>query len=386
MNIRTIFLFLCISVFCFITVFSKQKNSCLIRILLERLHENTPAITIHSEAGFTLVDKTEHPVKKRRCHFTHLKIRFDGSHIVVNEKKYLKNKLYIVPGRGGHLSLADRTYDGVFLVLIIDNELCIVNIVDIEKYICSVLRTESWPGWPLEVNKVFAIACRSYVLSMIRDAQVAQRHYHVKNTNHHQTYHGRHDDIYIKDAVSQTKGVFLAHNNGPIVAMFDCCCGGVIPARIHGFNHADAPYLARDYPCTHCRPCKIYAWQATYSIQDFLDVLKRASIDKIDTIGKLISCTISKRDKAGIVQEIVLKGDKGSITLSGKKFYSLFKEVTSFCFSIHKKGNMILVKGKGYGHHRGLCQWGAREMVRHGWDYRRILEFYYPTTSFMQLI
>ena len=46
----------------------------------------------------------------------------------------------------------------------------------------------------------------------------------------------------------------------------------------------------------------------------------------------------------------------------------------------------MTIEGKGHGHHMGLCQWGAREMVRLGWEYEDILEFYYPDTQLMKLV
>ena len=72
--------------------------------------------------------------------------------------------------------------------------------------------------------------------------------------------------------------------------------------------------------------------------------------------------------------------------ITGKKLYSLVPAVKSFCFFSKKNQKQIMFKGRGYGHHVGLCQWGAREMVRDGWDYRRILQFYYPNTEFKQLV
>ena len=48
-----------------------------------------------------------------------------------------------------------------FFRIIDNNNLLLINIVELENYIFSVLKTESWPGWPLEVNKAFAIASRS---------------------------------------------------------------------------------------------------------------------------------------------------------------------------------------------------------------------------------
>ena len=52
---------------------------------------------------------------------------------------------------------------------------------------------------------------------------------------------------------------------------------------------------------------------------------------------------------------------------------------------VEKKGKSIVFNGQGYGHHLGICQWGAKNIVDAGWNYTSILEFYYPGTVIMQL-
>lgn len=37
--------------------------------------------------------------------------------------------------------------------------------------------------------------------------------------------------------------------------------------------------------------------------------------------------------------------------------------------------------GKGWGHGVGLSQWGAKALADQGWDYKKILDFYYPGTK-----
>ena len=46
-------------------------------------------------------------------------------------------------------------------------------------------------------------------------------------------------------------------------------------------------------------------------------------------------------------------------------------------FSVVTDGDTILLKGKGYGHGVGLCQEGAMEMAKEGFNYRQIIDFYY---------
>jgi len=44
-------------------------------------------------------------------------------------------------------------------------------------------------------------------------------------------------------------------------------------------------------------------------------------------------------------------------------------------------GALFVVKGGGWGNGVGMSQWGAEGAARHGWDYKRILNHYYPGTS-----
>ena len=89
---------------------------------------------------------------------------------------------------------------------------------------------------------------------------------------------------------------------------------------------------------------------------------------------------IVKRDKAGLVKQVHIRGKKRTKLVSGQEMYSCIPGVKSFCFSIKKKGKKIVFDGRGYGHHVGLCQWGARQMVSKGYGYKKILQFYYPGT------
>jgi stage II sporulation protein D len=47
-------------------------------------------------------------------------------------------------------------------------------------------------------------------------------------------------------------------------------------------------------------------------------------------------------------------------------------------FKMTMKGREFEVTGHGYGHGVGLCQMGALELAKRGYDYRQILSFYFP--------
>lgn len=54
-------------------------------------------------------------------------------------------------------------------------------------------------------------------------------------------------------------------------------------------------------------------------------------------------------------------------------------------YNLALKGGFIYFKGRGWGHGVGMCQWGAYGMAKRGYNYRKILDFYYPGTILTNL-
>jgi stage II sporulation protein D len=199
----------------------------------------------------------------------------------------------------------------------------------------------------------------------------------------HQTYRGVHTSEIIKRAVQETEGLIMTHKDEPILAMFDSCCGGIIPMHIaHGIDFMKAPYLARPYACHYCKDCKIYQWHAEWDINMF----EKQVCNGKNAVKRLHNITVAKRDKAGLVLEVELTGHKMAKRIPGRKLYSLLHDVKSYCFDIVCREKKVSIKGYGFGHHIGLCQWGACEMVRCGRTYQQVLSFYYPGTRLVRLV
>lgn len=362
-----------------------DTQRCTVYVLLDKKAQPTEGLlwTLRSEQGFIIRDLAN----ERRSDIiteTSLELALRDGRLSINQRKGPKQ--VIIEPVSGELSFGDCSYAGSLHVLHKDDTWYLVNGVDLEDYVYSVLGSESWPGWPLEINKVLAIIFRSYVVAKRIEARAKKKlgrdfFYDVLSTNMHQTYRGSHQHNLLRQAVNETRGMVLSHNQKPILAMYDACCGGVIPAHIHGIDFSNAPYLARPYACTFCEQSCSYAWSATYTFTEMINFIK-AYDQRITSIHHI---QITNRDKAGIVHELVVRSGKKKIKLSGKKTYSLFKDIKSYAFSIDKQSNSYIFKGKGYGHHLGLCQWGARELVKRGWSCPKILDFYYPGTRIMKI-
>lgn len=361
------------------------KNSFEVRVLLAEGGEEHP-VELVNDQGFCLIDFTD-PALQEKFSEKKLVIAIKKGALYINNKRLLRDRV-TVSAQGGLLELQGNKFQGTFVIIKIDSIFYLVNYVDLEDYVFSVLRWESWPGWPLEVNKAFAIMCRSYVLAKVLEARnkhaIASKKllYDIQATNIHQTYKGTHGFDDLRMAVAQTNGMIMTHHKKPIIAMYDCCCGGLIPAHMEQVNFADAPYLARDYACVYCKKCKLFNWRLEFNRTQFEALLKQQGLP----IADITHIAVSKRDKAGVVQEVSITTRSDQHVVTGKKIYSLFKDIKSYCYSIIKKGTKIIFeKGKGFGHHLGLCQWGAREMVRQGWRYKKILQYYYPGVTFMKV-
>lgn len=281
----------------------------------------------------------------------------------------------------GCLLFDKNKYVGTFYVARQGDTVLVINMLDIDDYLLSVVHSEGWPGWPMEVYKALVIAIRTYLVEKVLQANKAKRLYHIVNSIKHQTYKGHHKYHQLKQAVDETRNIFIAYKGEPIVAMFDACCGGIVPAKIEGPNFATHPYLARNKACSYCKKFWIYDWKKELSKLEITQALAQDHPD----IDMITDIKVTKRDPAGLVKQVLVTSKKKSFYVSGKKMYSLFPAIKSFCYTIKKKGALYCFQGRGYGHHMGLCQWGVLGMVKDHWNYTKILEFYYPGTEFMKL-
>ncbi len=308
-------------------------------------------------------------------------------------KKVKSTEIKIVPTKTDNLTINKKTYQGNFTVKIDKKKkaLFLINNLNLDDYLYSVLVSESYQTWPLEMQKVQAVISRSYAIhcmTITRRNEKNKRPYDLKRSNFHQTYNGTHKYTHLRQAINKTKNLILTHSDEVVLAMFDACCGGIIPANIKGVDFDKAPYLARKQRCTFCKNYNLYHWRRTISPRILFEKLRSNPTihKKFKKAGYLKNIYVSQKDKAGIAHKIkvVCSRKKFSIT-STNLWKNLRNKIKSLNFTIHKTKKSVIFEGNGFGHQIGLCQRGARELVRHGWNFKKILNFYYPGTRFARL-
>ncbi len=139
-----------------------------IRVLLQKKEDlNHASWTISAQGGFAVLVPEE---KKKTYIYKTSELTIDAtSHgIALNGKKQSWKTIFIIPLEG-LLKYYDEEYFGVFAVTIQDGAAYLVNHLDIEDYVTSIVPNESWPGWPDEINRAFSICFRSYGFAKIQE-------------------------------------------------------------------------------------------------------------------------------------------------------------------------------------------------------------------------
>jgi len=271
--------------------------------------------------------------------------------------------------------------------------LYLINKLDIEDYVYSVLSSECYQTWPHEMQKVQAIVSRTYAMYQISQNRKSVNKtvfpYDIKCNNFHQCYNGTHNHIHLRKAVEETAGLILKYKNNIALTMFDACCGGSIPAKMKNPNFTNSPYLARKTPCNFCKNYSLYSWERKIPTSKFLYYLYTNPMiaPRLSKNKSLVNIKEIERDDAGVTHKVeIVQKNNHRVIISGKELWlSMSDIVRSQNFSISKKGDNVLIKGRGFGHQIGLCQRGACELTKRHWPAKKILDFYYPGTTLAKI-
>ena len=108
--------------------------------------------------------------------------------------------------------------------------------------------------------------------------------------------------------------------------------------------------------------------------------------------GVAKSIGVTGRTPSGRAAGVVITTDRGSWAVQGNDVRNILRTpggeiLNSTYFSVDNStdsdGRLVRVtlRGMGYGHGVGMCQWGAIGRARAGQDFRTILRAYYPGTD-----
>lgn len=185
--------------------------------------------------------------------------------LVGEELKSLNDEttLYFIPSHPrSFLSFRGRSYRGIFVLQSSRKGLVLINILNLEDYLKSVVPSELSPyNFPaLEAHKAQAVAARTYALK--NKGQMANLGYDLGDTPLDQLYKGMNAEHPLSTrAVEETKGEVLTYRGRLIDALYTSTCGGRTEDVENIFLGPALPYLRS----TECFYEKQKEWLASSS-------------------------------------------------------------------------------------------------------------------------
>jgi hypothetical protein len=146
MELRFKFLTIFCSAIVFFTDCTATQKPFTLRVLLQSM-DDLAHWKLESSHGFVVWDSTK-PETKLRNDAKHCSFLYKKSELICNKKKVIPDVFCVAPQKG-HITFNGKTYQGIFLIINTGKKVLLINSLDIEDYVFSVLKTESWPGWPL---------------------------------------------------------------------------------------------------------------------------------------------------------------------------------------------------------------------------------------------
>jgi stage II sporulation protein D len=241
-----------------------------------------------------------------------------------------------------------------------------VNIVDIDKYIAGVVESEGGFNASLEYYKTQAVLCRTYALGHL------DRHneegFYLCDGVHCQAFNGKSaGTISILKAAYETRGLVVTDPDSVfITASFHSDCGGETESAQNVWL-IKKPYL-KPVQDPYCQNQHNYRWERKITIEKWKDYLQSNGFKlKPDFAPSYFNFTQYKRKQYYKI---------GTDSTTFRKIRSDFVFPSAF-FSIEAKDGNLEIHGRGYGHGVGLCQEGAMQMSKLGYNFREIIQFYY---------
>ena len=211
----------------------------------------------------------------------------------------------------------------------------------------------------------------------------------------------------VRRVIDATWGQALHYDGKLCDARFSKCCGGVMEKFSSCWEDKDYAYLQplADTPdhnpegeC-YCstqdkeilgqvlnnydqETVDFYRWTQEYDRTELAELIERRSGI---ALGRIISLEPLERGESGRIIRLKITGeDRALIVGKELEIRRILSDshLKSSAFDVSYVGDdRIRLDGRGWGHGVGLCQIGAAVMASKGYNYKQILEHYYPNAT-----
>ena len=307
---------------------------------------------------------------------------------------------------GGLVTWNGKRWRGELALVATDSGVLVIDRLPLEDYLRGVV--------PLEIGtertalehaavEAQAIAARSYTVTRLTSG--SSRPFDLLGTTADQVFGGADAERPVSDAaVAATDGLVLLYGGRPVNAPYHSTCGGSTAAVPESWwRQRDVPYLqpvSDRIPGTDRAYCDVaprYRWTQSYTgaaLQAMVDRYLRDYVAlPFGSAGGVRTVRVDGRTQSGRAASVTIGTDRGDYAVRGDDIRRVLRGpggeiLNSTYFSVESmvvgrdgRLSQLTLRGTGYGHGIGMCQWGAIGRARAGQDVRAILRAYYPGTT-----
>ncbi len=323
-------------------------------------------------------------------------------------QKSVGDKNVVVPGvstqPGATLTIDGRRYPGV-LALSARSDIGawafdVISQVNVEEYIKGVVAAEMYASWPLDAYQAQAVAARSYALHERQRARLTGARFDVESSVADQAYKGVELAPQVHKAVDETRGVILTWNGSVLRSYYHSTSGG------RGANARDTWPTSRGFEYNLVGPLQAtpreesgstspyFRWTISRTRADVSARVRQWGKDHaqpVRALGSITQVVASERNSVGRPSKFAISDSAGrtfvltgeqlrqSLNVSAPGYTPIVREnrVNSSDMEWQIIGDVVTIRGRGFGHGVGLCQYSAKELAARGMDWRAILNRFY---------
>ncbi|MCX8095678.1 MAG: SpoIID/LytB domain-containing protein [Caldisericia bacterium] len=341
------------------------------------------------------------------------------------KKNELNGIIFEIYPQNDFVKVNNRKYRGYIYLYVNFSTSYIINKLNIEDYLKGVVPSEMPASFNIEALKAQAVAARTYALSRIKEKNI----YDVTATPLTQAYLGvDKENEKTTLAVETTKNEVITFDGKIIEALYHSTSGGYTENNENVWFSTPYPYL-RGVESPYEDKSPHYSWTQTFTNYRIQMLFKKYfKQNNLYDIGEIIGFEVIKRGVSPRVVEIKVIGMYEDLILTGPQFQSilglkstwfdfefkvyrfnhlysivnmvdklplfkssfdgLVKKFEDFEYNIQdirRRWDIVVFKGKGWGHGVGMSQWGAQGFAENGLNYINILKHYYTGTNVVKL-
>ncbi len=259
----------------------------------------------------------------------------------------------------------------------------LMNRLPVEDYLLGVVPAEMPEAFGLEALKAQAVAARTYALQTIQNSG------RLLADERSQVYEGRRAETLVATrAVKQTaQEVLLGAERDFVPAWYHSTCGGASRPAADVFAGAPPGLMDVVLPCGGCERSPVFRWERRFAADR---VCAAAGLP----VAALDAVAVEPAEYPAHPKRITITAGGRAATVGADAFRSRLSAgreraeqalSTLWTEAPWLEGGELVVRGGGWGHGVGMCQYGAAGRARAGADYREILAHYYQGAHLARL-